>query len=276
MKLDQVLVVYKQLSSTPYGGRGRREGLLKRVHLHHLKTLEELYDLLRSMGIPFTSRSSKHLGPIKKASLVITVGGDGTVLIASHFVKKEPILGIKSFGKQSVGYFCAATRETMKSYINDIISDRRKPIPLHRLQVIINGHKIKEPALNDVLFSHSMPASTTKYLLKIGNKKEEHKSSGVWISSAAGSTAAMAAAGGKRLPLKSKRFEYLVREPYMPNKKYSLLGGTLNPGASVEIISRSQNGTVSIDGSIIQYPAPDGTKVVVKSAKEPCWIFWKS
>lgn len=275
MKLNQVLVVYKQVSSTPYGTKGGRENRLKRGHSLHLKTLEELYELLKSLGIPFTTKGSKQLGTVKNADLIITVGGDGTVLTTSHFVKKQPILGIKSFGRHSVGYFCAATRETMKSYLKDVLGGRHRPIPLQRLQIIINGHPITEPALNDVLFSNLMPASISRYLLKIGKKREEQRSSGIWISSAAGSTAAMKAAGGKVLPLKSKSFEYIVREPYTPKGKYKLLKGIVGPNSSVEIISRSAQNTVCIDGSIIQYPAPSETRVVVKSAREPCWIFWK-
>lgn len=275
MKLNQVLVVYKQVSFTPYGTKGGRESRLKTGHSLHLKTLEELYELLKSLEISFSTKSSEQIGAIKDVDLVITVGGDGTVLVASHFVDKQPILGIKSFGRQSVGHFCAATRETMRSYLKDIIKGRHKPIPLHRLHVIINGHSIKEPALNDVLFAHSMPASMSKYTIKIGNKSEEQKSSGIWVSSAAGSTAAIWAAGGKTLPLKSSHFEYMVREPFMPSKRYSLLKGILGPKSMVEIISRSSQGTVCIDGPVIQYPAPSGTKILVKSASKPCWIYWK-
>jgi len=53
--------------------------------------------------------------------------------------------------------------------------------------------------LNDCLFSNECPASTTRYVLRRGTRQEEHYSSGVWISTAAGSTAATQAAGGRIL-----------------------------------------------------------------------------
>ncbi len=275
MELNQVLVVYKQVSLTPYGKKGGRKSRLKEGHSLHLKTLEELYELLKRLGIPFTSKSSQQIGGDMNADLIITVGGDGTVLTTSHYVRKTPIFGIKSFGRQSVGHFCAANDVTMEKYLMGIMAGKHRPIPLHRLQVILNGHPIRELALNDVLFAHALPASMSRYALKIGNVTEEHKSSGVWISSAAGSTAAIRAAGGKVLPLKSDSFEYLVREPYMPEKKYRLVKDVLKRSARVEIVSRTSQGTICIDGPVIQYPAPTDTKVIVKAADHPCWIFWK-
>ena len=275
MKINQVLVVYKQVSTTHYGKKGTWEKRIREGNQLHLETLNELYEILKEFGISFITQSIRQLKNVSMCDLVITVGGDGTVLAASHFVNNEPVLWIKSFGRQSVGYFCAATRKTMKKYLKELIIGKRKPIKLHRLQVSINGKVLDELPLNDVLFSRFDPAGTSKYKLVVGNRAEEQKSSGVWISTAAGSTAAIKAAGGKILPLTSNKVEYLVREPYVYSKRYKMIKGIVSPKTPIKIISMLANGTIFIDGDASQYPVPTGSVVSIKGANKPLFVYWR-
>lgn len=275
MQLNQVLVVYKQVSTSPHGKRGSFDRRVHEGNALHLSTLNGLYEVLKDLGISFQAQSIDQLKMIDGVDLVITVGGDGTVLAASHFVHKVPILGIKSFGRHSVGYFCAATGRTMRKYLTDLMKGKCAQIGFHRLQVSINGQKVDELALNDVLFANAMPASTSKYRISTGGISEEQKSSGVWISTAAGSTAAIRAAGGKVLPLRSDRIQYLVREPYFTGKKYKLLKGVLPPRRSVKIISSIPQGTIYIDGGSTQYPVPTGSVVTVTGAGRPLQVYWR-
>jgi len=259
MELNQVLVVYKQAPENPL----------------HVATLNRVYETLKELGIYFDAQSTRQLTPIEGYDLVITVGGDGTVLKASHYVNSTPVLGVKSFGRESVGYFCAAVKETVKTYLQEIMSGKRKPIELHRLQVAIDGKILNEVALNDVLFTNVLPASTSKYVIEVGSKKEEQKSSGVWISTAAGSTAAIKAAGGKVLKLTSDLMQFKVREPYTFNGGYKIDGGVLKPSAKIKITSLVMQGTLFIDGGSTQYPVPRSSQIVVSSAEKPLQVFWK-
>lgn len=268
MKFNQVLVVYKQITSAAHGpSKANGQNL-------HLKTLDMLYPLLKDFGISFETSSTNQLRTVGNVDLVITVGGDGTALFTSHFLDNQPILAIKSYGPESVGYFCAATGETMGEYLAQLFSGGLKPILLNRLEVNLNGRVLDELALNDVLFAHALPASMAKYRLYIDNKDERQRSSGIWISSAAGSTAAVSAAGGKPLPLDSNKMEYIVREPYTIPAKYKLIGGIIPDSTPIKIMSLIQNGTVCIDGSHIQYPAPEGTEITVQGSKKPLNIYW--
>jgi NAD+ kinase len=270
MEINQALVVYKQLSATSAARKKYSPG-----QELHLETLDILYPLLRKFGISFHTCSTKQLRTIKGVDLVITVGGDGTVLSTSHFVGKIPIVGIKSYGRASVGYFCAATTDTMRLYMESLLEGHIRPKKLHRLEVKIGKHKVKELALNDILFAHAMPASTSKYKLTIGKRSEVQKSSGIWVSSAAGSTAVVTAAGGRPIPLGSQKMEYIVREPYAPSTHYKLVKGIIPNTKPLKIESLIKHGTVCIDGSHIQYPAPTRTMITIKGAKDPLNIFWK-
>lgn len=270
MKFNQALVVYKPVPSIAPGRKNGTSG-----QELHLKTLDMLYPLLRKLGISFGTCSIKQLHTVKNADLVITVGGDGTVLRTSHFTEDQPILGIKSYGLESIGYFCAVSTNTMNLYLKSVLSGHIKPKKLNRLEVKIDNFKARELALNDILFAHAMPASMTKYRLAVGNKSEVQRSSGIWICSAAGSTAAVAAAGGRPVPLGAKKMQYIVREPYAPTTHYTLVNGVVPDRSSMTITSMIQHGIIYIDGSHIQYPAPAGAKITIRGSKKPLRIFWK-
>lgn len=242
----------------------------------HLRTLDHLYSQLQDKRISFRALPIDQLGTIRDTDLVITVGGDGTVLATSHHVANRPILGIKSFGQTSVGFFCAATIDNMALLLEKIITHKIKPRQFARLSAQIDGHKLEELILNDALFAHGSPAAITDYKIHVGNQSEIQRSSGIWVSTAAGSTAAIHGAGGKVMPLGSKRMQYRVREPFAPRSPYKLLGSIIEPNAVIKIESYSQHGTFSIDGAHIQYPAPEGSIITIRQAAEPLKIYWNS
>ncbi len=55
---------------------------------------------------------------------MITVGGDGTLLAASHSVRDVPILGINSAPGYSVGFFCAAARSDLMPMIGAALAGK--------------------------------------------------------------------------------------------------------------------------------------------------------
>lgn len=264
---NNALVVYKQAPAPS-------KRVPKTAAAQHLRTLDHVYSVLQEFGVQFRSVPIDQLATISDVDLVVTVGGDGTVLAASHYVTAVPILGVKSLGR-SVGYFCAATRQTVKDYLRKAIDRKRRPRQLNRLTASIDGHVIQEPILNECLFAHGCPAAITNYKLCVGRGCEWQRSSGVWVSTAAGSTAAIAGAGGKPMRLDSTDVQYIVREPFSPNGGYDYLGEVLAAKTTLRIESHVQGGTLSIDGAHLQYPVAEGSTVTIKQCKQPLNIFWK-
>jgi NAD+ kinase len=84
------------------------------------------------------------------------------------------------------------------------------------MSVIVNDKLRAARVLNEVLYSHRIPAAVSRYILEYRGRVEEQRSSGFWISTAAGSTGALHSAGGKKMPLRSKQLQFIVREPYTP------------------------------------------------------------
>lgn len=266
--VQRVLVVYKH---PPTPSKRVPRGAAK----EHLRTVEALYRLLQQRGLTFRAISIDQLQPIGSVDLVITVGGDGTLLATSHFVIDLPVLGIKSLGHPSVGHFCAATRDTMAQYLDIVVAGTRAPLLLNRLAAQVNGDSLRELILNDCLFAHGAPAGLTDYQLRVGRRSECQRSSGVWVSTAAGSSAAIRGAGGRVLPLRSRKLQYRVREPYLSSGRYELLGAVVPEDTVIRIESHSKHDTLSLDGSHIQYPIAEGSTVTIRRAHWPLKIYWK-
>jgi NAD+ kinase len=79
---------------------------------------------------------------------------------------------------------------------------------------------------------------------------EGQKSSGIWVSTATGSTAAINAAGGVTMPIDSRHLQYCVREIMRSGApKYSLVGGVYDPDLlQLAIENRNENGMLALDG----------------------------
>ena len=112
-----------------------------------------------------------------------------------------------------------------------------------------------------------------KYKLIIGGRSEDQKSSGIIISTPAGSYAWARSAGGRLLPLIAKKIEYVIREPYIGRlTRPRLTQGVLGSNQKITIISEiwdKHEGIVVIDSYKKEFEFNNGSKLVVKAARQP-------
>ena len=103
------------------------------AHESHTRTLSKVLDLLDRCGarVVLLSRPHAEFEPTG-AQLVVTVGGDGTLLAASHNVFGPPILGVNSAPKHSVGYFCGANPKNLVGQIKRALSGELSSVRLTR------------------------------------------------------------------------------------------------------------------------------------------------
>ena len=196
------------------------------------------------------------------------------MLAAAHAAKGIPVLGINYMPASSVGFFCKTDMQNFEAVLKKILRGSNSPIKLPMLEVSINGKKLEISALNDVLFSSESPAEMTRYTIKIGDKSETQRSSGVWIAAGPGSTAAISSAGGKKMPLNSSELQFLVREPCpMPNQSYKIKKAVLRKGQPVVIYPEIPKSFVYIDGPDIKFEVKRGSKIEVRSKPNALKIF---
>lgn len=278
MKLAKVLVVYKKSTfqlqalehKEPRFIRLMEQGhaSLARVqtaHAEHYDVLERLTADLKARGIEFDQVARADLDDrVANVDLIISVGGDGTFLDASHTVKDVPILGINSARSSSFGHFCLGNETNFAELLDKITADAIKPERLVRLQLACSGSLIPELVLNEVLCAHSNPAGTSRYFIEMDGKVEEQRSSGIWIGTAAGSTGALKSCGGKIMDITERKYQYVVREPWTrPGQKFAFTGGILNEDQTLKVVSQMRTGSLFLDGQHIDYSFGLGEELTI-------------
>ncbi|MBM4356640.1 MAG: NAD(+)/NADH kinase [Deltaproteobacteria bacterium] len=239
------------------------------AHEEHVATLMDIKRVLAEAGVEVVTLRRKTFDD-RDLDLVVTVGGDGTMLRASHSVRRAPILAINSAPSYSVGFFCGATCATATEALRKALEGKLRGVVLTRMQVRLNGKVVSSRVLNDALFCHKSPAATARYIVEHRGVVEEQKSSGFWIGPAAGSTAAQRSAGGKVLPLTSTDLQLVVREPYTPRGQgYRLTRLIVKPGEPVTIRSKSREMRIFLDGPDQLVRAVLGDVVVFEQSAEP-------
>jgi NAD+ kinase len=223
---------------------------LKASHEAHERTVGEVREALESIGAEIVlERVAGEAFEPEGLDLVVTVGGDGTLLAASRFVVGVPVLGINSAPSHSVGFFCGAKSGGVLDALQAVTRGTLRPTELTRMAVSINGRPGAARVLNDALFCHASPAATSRYILRLGDREEQQKSSGFWIGPAAGSTAAQRSAGGRVLPLTSKQLQLVVREPYTPHgERCELQVALIASGAKLSVRSKMHDARIFFDG----------------------------
>ncbi len=243
-------------------------------HAEHVRAVEKVTASLKALGVRVTRIRSAH-APFDSSDfdLVVTVGGDGTLLSASHSIGQVPILGINSSPRYSVGFFCAADASQAPRILARAIAGKLPRVELTRMRVKKNGIVCTSRVLNEALFCQSHPAATTRYVMRLGRQEETQKSSGFWIGPAAGSTAAQRSAGGQILPLKSKLLQLVVREPYAPiGKRPKLRHALIRPGATLWVRSRMPDARVFFDGPTLFTEVAFGDELEFSHSAEPLTV----
>ncbi len=289
MEIKNCVVVLKETAlkqssrAAHFARRGDRTAR-RLIHAHdeHNRTADAVRNALARRGLKFKELLSAKLATaaakrlLAGADFIIPVGGDGTALNSSHYVREGRLLAVNSAPRDSIGHFCFATRADFADKLDRVLSFEVRPMKLARLEVALDQKPVAELALNDVLIAHECPAATTRYIIEIGEREEEHRSSGLWVATAAGSTAGIKSAGGRRLPPGSRRMQYLIRELYRErDRSYGLTRGLVEEGEEIIVASKMPEGVLYINGSRTSYRFPFGMRARIRVAELSLKIYLK-
>ncbi|MGB5812724.1 MAG: NAD(+)/NADH kinase [Polyangiales bacterium] len=279
----RVLVVYKKSTYQRYSGGDKAriqalidhgdvsvEGLVNE-HEVHQETVRRAKTALRDLGARAVLRYRPEPLPEERWDLIVTLGGDGTLLWASHLAGAEtPMVAINSAPDSSVGYFCAGDGHDVDEVLAAALAGRLKNDRLSRMRVDLDDREISTRVLNDALFCHDSAAATSRYVIEYQGEQERQMSSGVWVGPAAGSTAAIRSAGGKVLPVRSQKIQFVVREPYRGvDNRYHMVKGLVAPGEHLKVTSRMTKGRIYLDGTQKVHPVAIGQQIRLSLSDEP-------
>ena len=183
-----------------------------------------------------------------RVDLVITIGGDGTLLAASHQIGDGiPLLGINSAPDHSIGFFCGGKKGNVLSTLRRAIDGTLPRSELTRMRVDLNGKTLHARVLNEALFCHASPAATSRYILRVT------RANGTFVEE---DVSARAACGSVRPPARPPRsaapaarccrsargaIQYVVREPYQHRSAsaFASRSASSTPRASSRCAARS-------------------------------------
>lgn len=279
----RVLVIYKKSAYQIYISERRNQRVqqllsegdrtvlrLVRADRDHTATMEAARILLAQLGAKAVFRYRADPSSADEHDLVITLGGDGTLLWASHNVGHVPMLAINTAPKDSVGFFCAGSRSNLGDVLRDALSAKLPSTVLTRMRVELDDEVVSSRVLNDILFAHQCPAATTRYTVMLGRAHEEQKSSGLWVGPGAGSTAAQASAGGEPFSASEPKLQFVAREPYVGSgPALQMRRGFVTQRQTLRVRSGIRAGRLYVDGPHLARVVDIGSVLSLGVSNEP-------
>ncbi len=289
-----IIIVQKQSKDASH--EKTRETLI--TYLNKINMTFEIMTLdeLNAQNISYYHPAIPKLGFHPKKNLVIALGGDGTLLHASHYVGGNVrLLGINSSPQSSVGHTCFLKPDQIEAHLKSIIEDENRFIHIQRLQICFqksthlphhnspcdpqySAFEALPLCLNDALICHEHPAATSRIHAKLYNRDKQVEtecykifSSGVWISTAMGQTAAISSYGFPKEPKDSDVVFVAIREPYFPknSKSYPKKFQFHNEQKQLKVFSNMRGkGLICVDGPDSSTHFNEGDTVIFNSPHE--------
>ncbi len=222
------------------------------------------------VGLEETARLSPdgRIGAVQSLSgcdAVISLGGDGTLLMAARLVDKEeiPLLGIKI---RSLGFL---TEDDPEKAVRMLLSGRFSIQERMRLEISHgdnNGEEVVYTALNDGVI-HGVGVSRVLHLeTSVGDVMfGEYLADGVIISTPTGSTAYSLAAGGPII--NPERMEAFVITPLCPHSlsvRPVVVSG--DERLVIQVIEEGNEAMLTVDGQKTR-PLEKGEKITIKKSE---------
>jgi NAD+ kinase len=179
--------------------------------------------------------------------LLITVGGDGSVLRAGHLCapSEVPILGV-NLGR--LGFLIQIERQEWREYFEKLLNGEAwiENRMMLRAEHIRSGESLgTSNALNEVVVARGQNVRPVRLTASVdGRRLTSYAADGLIASTATGSTAYALAAGGPILPPELRNILLVPIAPHLSVDRAVVL----SEGSSVSIVVKSENSVLSVDG----------------------------
>lgn len=229
-----------------------------------------LYHPMKENALPLAERIEKHLGArgvscwicsawegkearqqIKGTDLILTIGGDGTILRAVQTIVPEPT-AITGINIGNLGFMTELEVDEAEDNLDALLEGRGWIDERHlietELTAIEGAPQQKYYALNDVVLARGAVARVIYVEARInGEKLTTYKADGVIVSTATGSTGYALSANGPILYPQSRELLLLPVSPHL-SSSYALV---LPESSVVELLlTTTHSATISVDGHI--------------------------
>lgn len=230
----------------------------------------ELEDL--GHDVTFEEGTAEHLGeegvPFEEigGDLVVVVGGDGSVLLTVHQMKKQvPVLGI-NWGE--VGFLADLEPDEAGAFFATHTDGFRVESRM-RVSLSVNGELLGD-ALNEGLVVTDRPAKMLRFGVYVdGTPAERFRADGLLVSTPTGSTAYAMSAGGPIVDPQIEGFLLVPLAPYMLSSRPHLI----STQRTLEITLETEKPAhLVIDGQSTFELAKESTLTVKKSDQPALFV----
>lgn len=217
--------------------------------------------------------------------VVIVIGQDGLVANAAKYVNEVPIIAINPDAERYDGFLLPFSPDNFIGGIEGVITNSFKTRTASFAEAALNdGQRLL--AFNDLFIGASSHVSA-RYKISYNNKSEEHSSSGIIVSTQAGTTGWLSSifnmafemhrfierdnSKRKIAKLQSNQLMFAVREPFASRRtQIDLAAGILTEQTTLVVESfMPSNGVIFSDGiesDFLQFNS--GAIATIKTAKE--------
>jgi len=232
---------------------------------------EETETWLASKGVPSwrgpTQEASDVPAPLTACSLLICLGGDGTVLRAARLAipLRTPLLPV-ALGHLS--FMAEVTPDQLRPAIKRILGGdfwtEERSLAAARLQPVV-GEASEHTALNEVLVGRGEVARAVVVEVAIdGVPMTSYHADGVLVATATGSTAYALAAGGPVLDPRSQALALVPIAPHLTNVPALVL----HEQAEITLQLRSRyTASLAVDGQV-SVPMATGDVLAVRRSEQ--------
>jgi NAD+ kinase len=235
----------------------------------------ELYEFLTKDGEVFAENKFAKIKKIKgytldeintKADIVVTVGGDGTILRALEKVEK-PVFAINSGG---MGFLSEVESKYAEEGLQRVIDKDYNVEERAKLKVMVDGKRLPDAA-NEVTVQTARIAKMIYLQLTVENELlETFGADGVIIATPTGSTSYALSAGG---PILDPSVEAMVIAPLAPFKLAARPWVVpLDKKIGIKLLHKSKETKIVIDGESPQNVTPDSNIVITGSEKKAKFV----
>ena len=201
------------------------------------------------------------------ADLIVTVGGDGTVLKTCMSIPRAetPILAV-NMGRR--GYLTEVDPEGAMHAVESCIKGTCKKEERAKLSVTVEGESPID-GLNEVVISSGTPSKMLHFMVSVDSSQLEFRSDGLIVSTPTGSTAYSLSANG---PIMDNSVEAFVVTFICPLEHLTPLIVSMENRIKIELMAPKLKGTLVVDGRVQRELQPQTPVTVTRSSHKAVFV----
>ncbi len=240
-----------------------------------LEVATQINDFLQKSGVEVYYEKSlgRRMGSRKllnldnpKADVIITIGGDGTLLktVMALSGSSIPIVGVRR-GKTG---FLAEIENDLYYYLRRIAKGDFAVDARNKLEIHLNHKKVGE-VLNDAVLTTAQPGKIQKFEIEIhGEKIDEISADGIIVATPTGSTAYALSAGGQILDPHLSAYEIVPVCPF----KLGIRSITVPADTKTALNVISERKAMLVLDGHLSFSVAKGDKVEVTTSKSKAYL----